>query len=94
MSSVEVLVASTQPGLAQAIDLGKDLLLQRHVFEHGLDDQVGRRTAVVSDTGVNQPEALVDGPGGQSAALDRRLVVPPNGCEPALEPLPARCRSV
>ena len=76
----------------QAIDLRKDLLFQRQVFEHGLDDQVGRRTAVVSDTTVNQPETLVDGPGGQPAARDRRLVIPPNGGEPSLDRFRRRCR--
>ena len=58
MSSVEVLVARTQPGLAHAIELGEDLLLQRHVFEHRLDDQVRRLEAVVAELRLNQREPL------------------------------------
>ena len=52
MSSVEVLVASTAPGLAARVELAEHLLLERHVLEHRFDDQVGvgrrrRRRAAV-----------------------------------------------
>ena len=42
-SSVEVLVASTASGLAMRVELGEDLLLDRHLLEHRLDDDVGVR---------------------------------------------------
>ena len=40
MSSVDVFVARMQPGFAIAIELAEDLLLQREILEHRLDDQI------------------------------------------------------
>ena len=40
-SKVEVLVAMMAPDFGNFIELAEHLLLKRHVFEHGLDDEVG-----------------------------------------------------
>ncbi len=42
-SSVEVFVASTAGGLQTAVELAEHILFHRHVFEDGLDDEIGLR---------------------------------------------------
>ena len=49
MSSVEVLVAMTQAGFATRSSVGDDLLLERQVLEHRLDDEIDLAEAVVAD---------------------------------------------
>ena len=49
------------------VDFAEDLLLQRHVLEHGFDDDVGVSEAVVCQLRLNQSEPFFHLLRGQSS---------------------------
>ena len=59
ISSVEVFEARMQAGLAIASISREDLLLERHAFEDGFDDDVGLIEAVVGELRRDQRHALI-----------------------------------
>jgi hypothetical protein len=75
------------PGFATASSLREDLLLQRHVLEHRLDDQVGIGQGGVVERRRNQRQALFHLLRLQAAARNRTLVVPAEGGQPPVERL-------
>ena len=76
MSSVDVLVASTLPGLRQrGRRAAGDLLLERHVLEHGFDDQIDVAEAVVADLRADSRHPLFDHRRREASALHRDVVV-------------------
>ena len=61
--------------LGNPIELRKHLLLERHVFEHRLDQKVGIGQRGLIERRRNQPHAVVHLVGWQAAARHRALVV-------------------
>ena len=85
ISRVEVLLARIAPGLHDAIQFGEDLLLQRHAFEDGLDDDVGLVEIGVIQGGLDQLQALVHHCLGEASALHRHGIILANGGQAAVE---------
>ena len=85
MFRYEVLVARIAPGLAMRVEAGEHLLLDRHVLEHRLDDEVAVGEVVEGERAREQADALLDVRIGQPAALCARLVVPADDGEAAVE---------
>ena len=72
-------------GLAHAVQLGEDLLLQLHALEHRFHDDVDLGKTVVAERRADQLQALGHELPGEAAALDRARVVFPDRGQAALE---------
>ena len=75
MSSVEVLVPRMAPGLRDLVERAEDVLLQRHVLEHRLDDEIGVAELGGSSVGVINAMRWSRLLGLEAAAADGALVV-------------------
>ena len=74
-SSVDVFDARMQSGFAILSSSREDLLLQRHPFEHGFDDDVGLFEAVVGELRRDQRHALIHHGLRKTALFDGVFVV-------------------
>ena len=84
-SRYEVLLARIAPCLTMPSSLREHVLLDVHVLEHGLDDQVAIRERLEVERAGQQAHALLDVFRLELAALRRRVVVLADHAEAAVE---------
>ena len=73
--------------VGEFVQLREDLLLQRKVFKHRLDDDVGLREAGVAEGRLDHPHALGHKISREAAVLNRPLVVGANRLEASIKSL-------
>jgi hypothetical protein len=74
-------------GLGHAVELAEHFLLDAHLLEDGLDDEVGVLEVLVGERGLEERHALAHLRLGEPPLLHRALVVLADGGEPAVERL-------